>query len=120
MKHMLEPPPAIRILRPAVPAEIESALDKALAKTATDRFESTSEFVSALETPAEVIAPQPPEAVVEPEKIVEVPKPVEARKDVKAPPEEKEKPVRLTKIKFKSQTDIEKEMEKLAEEFSHK
>jgi hypothetical protein len=60
------------------------------------------------------------EEVVEPEKIVEVPKPEEARMDVKAPPEEKEKPVRLTKIKFKSQTDIEKEMEKLAEEFSHK
>jgi tRNA A-37 threonylcarbamoyl transferase component Bud32/tetratricopeptide (TPR) repeat protein len=65
-KHMLEPPPAIRTLRPAVPAEIESALDRALAKTATDRFESTSEFVSALETPAEVIVPQPPEAAAEP------------------------------------------------------
>jgi tRNA A-37 threonylcarbamoyl transferase component Bud32/TolB-like protein len=65
-KHMLEPPPAIRTLRPAVPAGIESALDKALAKTATDRFESTSEFVSALEAPAEVIVPQPPEPAVEP------------------------------------------------------
>jgi tRNA A-37 threonylcarbamoyl transferase component Bud32/tetratricopeptide (TPR) repeat protein len=63
-KHMLEPPPAIRILRPAVPAEIEGAIEKALAKTATDRFESTSEFVSALEAPAEVIVRPPPEPTV--------------------------------------------------------
>lgn len=35
-------------------------------------------------------------------------------------PEKEEKPIRLTKIKFKSQTDIEKEVENLAKEFVNK
>jgi len=65
-KHMLEPPPAIRILRPTVPSKIESAIEKALAKTVTDRFATTSEFVSALAAPAEVLARQPPEPAVQP------------------------------------------------------
>jgi tRNA A-37 threonylcarbamoyl transferase component Bud32/tetratricopeptide (TPR) repeat protein len=50
-KHMLETPPPIRILRPAVPPEIEWAIEKALAKTATDRFATTAEFITAIHAP---------------------------------------------------------------------
>lgn len=62
-----------------------------------------------------------PAVAVEPEKIVKVPEPAKPEeKEIESVPVEREEPVRLTKIKFKTQTDIEKEMEKLAEEFSHK
>lgn len=68
----------------------------------------------------EKVEPEPADAV-EPEKIVKVPEPEKPEeKEIEPFPVEREEPVRLTKIKFKTQTDIENEMEKLAEEFSRK
>ena len=62
-----------------------------------------------------------PVDVVKPEEKFEVPEPKRPKeKEIESVPEEREEPLRLIKIKFKTQTDIEKEMEKLAEEFSRK
>lgn len=44
----------------------------------------------------------------------------EEKPHIKFMPDQEEKPIRLTKIKFKSQTDIEKEVENLAKEFVNK
>jgi len=44
----------------------------------------------------------------------------EKKPNIQFVPQQEEKPIRLTKIKFKSQTDIEKEVENLAKEFVNK
>jgi serine/threonine-protein kinase len=43
-RRMREPPTSLRLLRGAVPAELEVALDKALARTPAERFPTTAEF----------------------------------------------------------------------------
>ena len=43
-RRMQEPPTSLRMLRAAVPAELEVALDKALARTPAERFPTTAEF----------------------------------------------------------------------------
>ena len=47
-KHLTEPVPSVRRLRERVPATIDAALERALAKAATDRFHTASDFVDAL------------------------------------------------------------------------
>jgi len=54
-RHAIEAPPLIRSLRPLVPAAVELALLRALAKTPGDRFSTMAEFCDALLTP-----PPPP------------------------------------------------------------
>ncbi len=56
-RHAIEPPPSIRSLRPTVPAAIESALQRALAKAPGDRFATMAEFCEALVAPAPAPAP---------------------------------------------------------------
>src|SRR2546421_4388898 len=51
-KRLTDPVPAVRRLRTTVPAAVEQALMKALAKTPADRFASTGAFVEALTAPA--------------------------------------------------------------------
>lgn len=68
----------------------------------------------------EKVEPEPA-VPMESETVVEVPEPDKPKDEKIEPiPEEREEPVRLTKIKFKTHSDVEKEMEKLAQEFSHK
>ncbi|MBI2614099.1 MAG: protein kinase, partial [Gemmatimonadetes bacterium] len=55
-KQLVDPVPAVRRLRPAVPVAVEQALMKALAKVPADRFASARAFVEALAAPA---APAP-------------------------------------------------------------
>jgi serine/threonine-protein kinase len=54
-RHAIEAPPLIRALRPRVPAAVETALLRALAKTPGDRFSTMAEFCDGLVTP-----PPPP------------------------------------------------------------
>ncbi len=45
---VIEPPPAIRSLRPSVPEQVEDALTRALAKDPEDRFDTAAEFAEAI------------------------------------------------------------------------
>jgi serine/threonine protein kinase/Tfp pilus assembly protein PilF len=56
-KRLVDPVPAVRRLRAAVPAGVEQALMKALAKDPADRFVSASAFAEALTTPARARPP---------------------------------------------------------------
>ena len=47
-KHMYERPPALSVVRPTVTYAMEAAINKALAKTPADRFETAGAFVRAL------------------------------------------------------------------------
>src|SRR5207248_2427398 len=62
-KVMVDPVPAVRRLRPAVPPGVDQALLKALAKAPADRFGSMAAFTDALAAPA---APRPPSVAVLP------------------------------------------------------
>ena len=50
-KHCLVPPPPLDVLRPALPANVYSAVNRALAKKAPERFPTVTEFVEALKWP---------------------------------------------------------------------
>lgn len=68
-KHINEPPPALRGLRPDLPAGLEQMLAKALAKKPEDRYRSALEMVQAFEqalgmAAREATAPRPPAAQV--------------------------------------------------------
>jgi serine/threonine-protein kinase len=56
-RHAIEPAPSIRSLRPTVPANVELALTRALAKAPEDRFTTMADFCEALSTPAPVTMP---------------------------------------------------------------
>ena len=51
-KHLTEPPRSVRSLRPEVPAGVEAAIRRALAKDPVQRFASVAEFVTALQAEA--------------------------------------------------------------------
>ncbi len=57
MKHMNEAIPSIRRLRPDLPTEMDTFLQKALAKSANDRFSTPQEFISALEQIQQLLPP---------------------------------------------------------------
>ena len=59
-QHISTPPPPITSIRPAVPAQVAAALDRALAKTPADRFNPVALFAEAL-APRGFSTP-PPEA----------------------------------------------------------
>src|SRR2546421_5654781 len=49
MRHINEPPPSVRVRRPDVPARLDAAIQRAMAKESTDRFASMGEFATELE-----------------------------------------------------------------------
>ncbi len=55
-KKLSEPTPRISVVRETVPASIEAALTKALAKTPADRFATAREFSEALASQATVVS----------------------------------------------------------------
>jgi formylglycine-generating enzyme required for sulfatase activity/dienelactone hydrolase len=63
-KKLAEPTPRISVVRDTVPAAVEVALQKALAKTPADRYATAQQFADALATPAEGIAQPAPAATV--------------------------------------------------------
>jgi len=62
-KRLVDPVPAVRRLRAAVPVGVEQALTKALAKVPADRWASAVAFAEALTAPAR---PRPPSVAVLP------------------------------------------------------
>ena len=54
-RHRHDPIPSLRVVRPAVPPQVEAAVEKAMAKVPADRFATAAEFVEALEA-----TPPPP------------------------------------------------------------
>ena len=53
-KHMVEPPPSARVVRPGVPPVIAEVIQKALSKTPADRFQTAAHFATALQKGATV------------------------------------------------------------------
>jgi serine/threonine protein kinase len=51
-QHLTAPPPPITQLRPAVPAAVAGALERALAKNPADRFNPVGQFAQALSAPS--------------------------------------------------------------------
>lgn len=51
-RHALDPVPPLRTARPGIPAQLEAALQRALAKVPADRFGSAADFVRALDSAA--------------------------------------------------------------------
>jgi hypothetical protein len=58
-KHLQEPPPSIRVVRPRVPVAVDRALDTALSKVPADRQSGVMEFVEALSRVAPEPEPEP-------------------------------------------------------------
>ena len=58
-KHVTEAPRPVRALRPEVPAAVERALEKALAKDPLARFSSVAEFTAALQAEGPTGPPAP-------------------------------------------------------------
>ena len=48
-RHRQDTPPSLRVVRPAMPAGLEQAVETALAKIPADRFATAAEFAAALE-----------------------------------------------------------------------
>lgn len=89
-------------------------------KTKVPERESEVVKEKEIKQPADVIK-QMPKPAKEPFKKLEVTKKADEKKgEIKFSQEDKGAPIRLTKIKFKSQKDVEKEMESLAKEFTGK
>ena len=53
-RHAMDPVPSVRQVRPDVPAYVDQALMKALAKDPVDRFDTAHDFAQALTTPMTV------------------------------------------------------------------
>ena len=51
-RHILDPVPPLRAARPVVPATVEQAVSRALAKVPADRFATAAQFAHALSAPA--------------------------------------------------------------------
>ena len=51
-RHILDPVPPLRAARPVVPAAVEQAVSRALAKVPADRFATAAQFAQALSAPA--------------------------------------------------------------------
>jgi serine/threonine protein kinase/Flp pilus assembly protein TadD len=62
-RQVLDPVPPITTLRPSVPGSLRRAVERALAKTAADRFATIPEFLAALEAP-HVPAASPKQSIV--------------------------------------------------------
>ena len=48
-RHVQEPPPSLRVVRPAVPVAVQDAMERALAKVPADRYSTVTAFATALE-----------------------------------------------------------------------
>ena len=65
-RHAVDPVPRLRTVRDSVPVEVEAAIQKALAKSPIDRYQTAGEFAEALKTASAMVhldATTPTEAV---------------------------------------------------------
>ena len=59
-KHLHQPPPALRVVRPTISLAVQRIIEKALAKVPVDRFSTADEFATALASaPHDEVAPLP-------------------------------------------------------------
>jgi len=58
-RHLSEPPPPIRVVRPGVPEQVVRTIERALAKVPADRFATAVEMSEALAHPDTVSLPRP-------------------------------------------------------------
>ena len=58
-RQMIDPVPPLTTVRPGVPASVWGATERALSKTAADRFATVAEFLAALEAPEPAVAAVP-------------------------------------------------------------
>jgi serine/threonine-protein kinase len=56
-RHVHEPPPSLRVVRPSVPMPVQRAIERALSKVPADRYRSATQFAEALKQP---LAPERP------------------------------------------------------------
>ncbi|HET8833881.1 MAG TPA: protein kinase, partial [Gemmatimonadales bacterium] len=63
-KWLTEPIPSVRATRPDVPEDVDQSIQRALARSAPDRFATTAEFVRALQGAPSGFTPVPPPVVV--------------------------------------------------------
>ncbi len=113
-----EPQP-VAAAPPAEPAPVKTEVPEAPVpekQEALGEAEPPAQEASAERQPELQMAPEEPGPAA-PETREE---PARAKDDLEFETEEKDAPVRMTKIKFSSQIDIEKEVEKLAREFGGK
>ncbi|MEE9269074.1 MAG: serine/threonine-protein kinase, partial [Candidatus Krumholzibacteria bacterium] len=54
-RHAVDPVPRLRTVRDSVPAEVESAIHKALSKSPVDRYQTAGEFAEALKTASAMV-----------------------------------------------------------------
>jgi len=47
-RHAKSPPPLLRTIRPSLPASLDTAVHRALAKAPADRFATAGEFIAAI------------------------------------------------------------------------
>jgi tRNA A-37 threonylcarbamoyl transferase component Bud32 len=59
-RHMQQPPPSLRVVRPTVPEPLQAAIERALAKSPADRFRTAADFVAALEAAEKAARDTPP------------------------------------------------------------
>ena len=55
VRHCLERPPSLRVVRPSLPPGMQRAVEKALAKVPAHRFASAGEFIRALDAEARAV-----------------------------------------------------------------
>jgi serine/threonine protein kinase/tetratricopeptide (TPR) repeat protein len=72
-RHAIEPPAPVRTRRPTVPAAVERALARALAKSPADRFPSMTDFADALVEPVTESGPAVPGPSGDPRAIAVLP-----------------------------------------------
>jgi serine/threonine-protein kinase len=65
LMQVSEPPVPPHQLNPAIPADVEAVVLRALEKDPDRRFQTADEFITALESPREVVPPPPPPVVEE-------------------------------------------------------
>jgi len=113
-----EPPP-VAAATPAEPEPVKTRAPEAPVpekQSASGEADPPAQEASVERQPELQMAPEEPGPAA-PETREE---PARAKDDLEFETEEKDEPVRMTKIKFSSQIDIEKEVEKLAREFGSK
>jgi len=59
LRHLSDPVPSLRDLRPTVTPAVEQAVSRALAKDPADRFETSAQFADALTAPVSIPRPVP-------------------------------------------------------------
>ncbi len=86
LSHITSQPPSPRSFNPAIPAQVEAVLLRALAKEPADRYQTGEEFYKALEAAYVTAEIEMPTMMVQPASLAEAVAPAVAEPVVAAPP----------------------------------